>query len=77
MIAAITNRSPDFLKPAYACPSLSLIDEDRHVRAGAKYLTFDDTRTNRWRVWRMTRERVPIPLGAYPDLASALYVARR
>lgn len=77
MITAVSNRAPEFLKAAYASPSVSLIDDERHVRAGKKYITFDDSRAFKWRVWRMTRERVPIPLGAFPDLGDALYIARR
>lgn len=77
MITALTHRSPEFLKAAYACPTLTLTDDERHIRTGAKYLSFDESRPFKWRVWRMSRGRVPIPLGAFPDLGGALYVARR
>ena len=72
MLMAIDNRSPAFLKAVYPLP-IKLIDHERHIPAGKKYITFD----GRWRVWRMTKEGVPIPNGAYPDLAGAIYMARK
>jgi hypothetical protein len=61
MITALTHRSPEFLKAAYACPTLTLTDDERHIRTGTKYLSFDESRPFKWRVWRMSRGRVPIP----------------
>lgn len=72
MLTAICNPDPTFLKAVYSAP-IKLIDHERHIRSGTKYITFD----GRWRVWRMTRERVPIPQGAFPDLAGAIYMVRK
>lgn len=46
------------------------------VPARAKYIT-PDAYLNQWRVWRMTHERVPIPLGRFQDIAWAIYTARK
>ena len=72
MIPALSCKDPAFLKAAYPCPLISLVDDERHIQPG-KYISFD----GRWRVWRMTRERVPIPLGAFPSIDAALFQARR
>lgn len=72
MLMAICNRDARFLKAVYPLP-IKLIDHERHIPAGNKYITYD----GRWRVWRMTPERVPIPQGASPDLAGAIYMIRK
>ena len=72
MLMAICNRDPVFLKAVYPLP-IKLIDHERHIPAGRKYITYE----GRWRVWRMTRERVPIPQGSFPDLAGAIYMVRK
>ena len=72
MLMALDNRDPRFLKAVYPLP-IKLIDHERHIPAGKKYIAFD----GRWRVWKMTTERVPIPQGASPDLAGAIYMARK
>ena len=72
MLMAICNRDARFLKAVYPLP-IKLIDHERHIPAGNKYITFD----GRWRVWRMTTERVSIPQGASPDLAGAIYMIRK
>lgn len=74
-IIAVTHHNPHFLKAAYAA-DLDLTDHERHIKAGAKYITWQEHDTP-WRVWRMTRERVPIPLGRFKELGGALYVARK
>jgi len=73
VISVKTNRDPLFLKTVYPCPDIALIDDERHIKSGSKFIDFD----GRWRVYRMTPERVPIPLGAFPSLPCALYIARR
>lgn len=70
----ITNSHPAFLKTAYLY-DLNLIDHVRHVPSGAKYISWEMNRG--WRVWRMTKERVPIPLGVFNNPGCALYVARK
>ncbi len=55
MVRSITHHAPEFLKAAYKSP-VDLVDHERHIKAGEKYLSFDGG----FRVWRMTRERVPI-----------------
>jgi hypothetical protein len=72
MLMALSNRDARFLKAVYPLP-IKLIDHERHIPAGKKYIAFD----GRWRVWKMTIERVPIPQGAFPDLAGAIYMARK
>jgi hypothetical protein len=72
MLMALDNHDPRFLKAVYPLP-IKLIDHERHIPAGTKYIAFD----GRWRVWRMTTERVSIPQGAFPDLAGAIYMARK
>ena len=71
MLMALSSRDARFLKAVYPLP-IKLIDHERHIPAGKKYIAFD----GRWRVWKMTIERVPIPQGAFPDLAGAIYMAR-
>jgi hypothetical protein len=72
MLMALSNRDARFLKAVYPLP-IKLVDHERHIPAGKKYIAFD----GRWRVWRMTIERVSIPQGAFPDLAGAIYMARK
>lgn len=74
-VTAVTHHNPAFLKAAYAA-DLDLTDHERHIKAGAKYITWqgDDAP---WRVWRMTKERVPIPLGRFTTIAGAIYTARK
>lgn len=74
-VTAVTHHDPRFLKPAYAA-DLALTDHERHIKAGAKYITWKERETP-WHVWKMTKERVPIPLGRFKELGSALYVARK
>lgn len=69
----LTHHHPAFLKVAYSL-DLNLIDHERHIPGGRKYLTWEPDRG--WRVWRMTRERVPIPLGRFDDPGMALFHAR-
>jgi hypothetical protein len=71
-VYTLTHRSPVFLKAVYPRPDIVLVDDERHIPIG-NYVTFDD----RWRVWKMTRQRVPIPLGAFHSIESALFIARR
>lgn len=72
-VIALTHHNPTFLKAAYAA-DLDLIDHERHIKAGTKYITWGE---GKWFAWRMTRERVPIPLGRFNDLGGALYVVRK
>lgn len=72
MLKAICNRDPAFLKTVYPLP-IDLVDHERHIQAGHKYLTYD----GRWRVWRMTAQRVPLPQGAFPTAAAAIFMLRK
>lgn len=72
MLMAIDNRSPVFLKAVYPQP-IKLLDHERHIPSGRKYITFDGA----FRVWRMTPQRVPIPLGRCSDIHCAMYLARK
>lgn len=72
MLRAICNHDPTFLKAVYPQP-ITLVDHERHIPSGSKYITFDGT----FKIWRMTRERVPIPLGRCNDIQGAMYLARK
>jgi hypothetical protein len=69
----IDNRDPIFLKTVWPM-NLDLIPTEDRVPSGHKYITFD---AGRWRCWRMTAQRVPIPLGRFGDIAGAIYMARK
>jgi hypothetical protein len=71
-VYTLTHRSPVFLKTVYPRHDITLVDDERHIPVGS-FISFD----GRWRAWRMTRQRVPIPLGACETLASAMYLCRR
>lgn len=75
-VPAVTHHAPEFLKAAYR-PDIDLVDHVRHVMPGARYITWEDNHEWKWRVWRMTRERVPIPLGRFQTIGAAIYTARR
>ena len=75
-VPVLTHHDPAFLKSAYRHDT-DLIDHERHIPARAKYITWDAAHQWQWRVWRMTPERVPIPLGRFPDIGAALSAARR
>lgn len=72
MLRAISHHHPTYLKAVYAHP-IELTDHERHIPSGSKYITWD----GHFRVWRMTPERVPIPLGRFPDIHAAMYIARK
>jgi len=71
-VIAVSHHDPHYLKATYAQPFVDHVDHERHIKAGRKYITWDDG----FRVWKMTPERVPIPLGRWPDLGAAMYRAR-
>jgi hypothetical protein len=73
VVSVKDNRDPVFLKTVWPCRDITLIDDERHIQSGSKYIDFD----GRWRVYRMTKERVPIPLGAFQSLSAAIFQARR
>lgn len=72
MLMAICNRDPAFLKAVYPLP-IKLIDHERHIPTGAKYITYD----GRYRIWKMTSERIPIPQGASDRISGAIFMIRR
>jgi hypothetical protein len=69
MIRIITNRSPQFLKAAYRRET-TLVDHERHIPTRSKYITWED---GTWFVWRMNTDRVPIFIGRFYDLESAMF----
>lgn len=73
----ITHHDPGFLKPAYSRTDVDLIDHERHIPSGTKYGSFDPGSRFKWKVWRMTRERVPVPLGAFESITDAVYSIKR
>lgn len=75
-VLVLTHHAPAFLKAAYR-PDTDLIDHERHIPARARFVSWEADHDRPWRVWRMTRERVPIPLGRFPDIGAALCAARR
>lgn len=72
-IIALTNHAPEFLKAVYAHPMVDLVDHERHIKSGTRYISWDGS----WRVWKMTPERVPIPSGRFNTLNSAIFFGMR
>lgn len=76
-IRTLTTHDPEFLKTVYNRTDIDLLDHERHIPTGDKYITYGGLLGWKWRVWRMTRERVPIPLGAFISLNYAICEARK
>lgn len=70
----ITNRHHAFLKAAYKA-DLPLVDCEAQIGPGEVYMTWDAS--GNWKLWKMSKERVPIPRGKFPDINSALFFGRR
>lgn len=75
-VHALTHHAPEFLREAYRL-NLILVDHERHLPGGIKYLTYEPGQILPWRVWRMTRQRVPIPIGACYSIGEGIYNARK
>lgn len=73
MVTALTHHAPEFLKATYKHPLIELTDHERHIKAGQTYVAYD----GRWRLFKMTVERVPIPRGAFHTLNAAVYAATK
>lgn len=71
-IYAVTHRNPVYLKAVYQS-WITLVNTEDEIPSGFRYLSWQDG----YRVWRMTHERVPIPLGRVPDISCAIYLIRR
>lgn len=72
-IKTITNRHPEFLKTAYAHDNLvDLHNDERFIVVGEKYISYDGA----WKVYKMTKNRVPRLCGRFKVLHSAVHRAR-
>lgn len=67
-VIALANNDPRYLKETYKHPLISHVDHERHIRAGEKYISWDGG----YRVWKMTRQRVPIPIGKFRSIHEAV-----
>jgi hypothetical protein len=73
LIFALTTNDPHFLKAAYPHPEIELTDHERHIPTGTPYIKFWN---GLWVVWEMTPERVPIPLGKFKTINSAIFAIK-
>ena len=72
-IKTITNRNPMFLKTAYKYHDIvDLQNDERFICVGEKYISYDGS----WKVYKMTKDRVPRLCGRFPILHSAVFRAR-
>ena len=71
-VIALSHHNPHYLKATYANAFIDHVDHEDRIKSGRKFISWDDG----YRVWKMTPERVPIPIGRFPDLGSAIYRAR-
>lgn len=67
-VKTITNRNPVFLKAAYACPSVDLVNHEGEIETDEKFIQWNKD----WMVYRMNRNRVPIPCGRFQNLHAAI-----
>lgn len=68
-VIALAHHNPRYLKETYKHPLIDHVDHERHIPAGTKYLSWDDG----YRVWKMTRQRVPIPQGKFRSIYEAIF----
>jgi hypothetical protein len=72
-IKTITNRNPMFLQTAYKYDEIvNLQNDERFICVGEKYIAFD----GEWKVFKMTKGRVPRLCGRFASLPRAVFRAR-
>ena len=72
-IKTITNRNPMFLQTAYKYDEIvNLQNDERFISVGEKYIAFD----GEWKVYKMTKGRVPRLCGRFASLPRAVFRAR-
>jgi hypothetical protein len=72
-IKTITNRNPMFLQTAYKYDEIvNLQNDERFICVGEKYIAFD----GEWKVYKMTKDRVPRLCGRFASLPRAVFRAR-
>ena len=72
-IKTITQHDPAFLKTAYKHDHLiDLQNHEGFVDDGEVFIRYD----NVWKIYRMTKERIPQLLGKFKTLHTAVYRAR-
>lgn len=71
MIYAITDRSPEYLKAIYPAP-VELVNTVQEVPAGVNFIQWE----RGFKVYKQTREKIPIPLGRFSNVNEALFRAR-
>lgn len=67
-VIALAHNDPRYLKETYRHPLIDHVDSERHIKAGERYIAWD----NGYRVWKMTRHRVPIPIGRFRSIHEAI-----
>ena len=73
-IKTITQSDPLFLKTAYKYDHLiDLQNHERFIDSGEAFMRYDQ---GIWKIYRMTRDRMPILLGRFTTLHTAVYRAR-
>jgi len=72
---AICNHHPVFLKQAYKGDVVQLVDHERHLSTGDRYIKFDPARL-RFKVMVHATDYEYL-VGSYDNLASAINKARR
>jgi hypothetical protein len=72
-IKTITNHNPMFLQTAYKYDEIvNLQNDERFICVGEKYIAFD----GEWKVYKMTKSRVPRLCGRFASLPRAVFRAR-
>ena len=72
MIYAITDRSPEYLKAIYPAP-VELVNTLQEIPAGVSFIHWE----RGFKVSRLNRYRVPIPIGRFSNVNEAIFHARR
>ena len=67
-VMALSNHDPRYLKETYKHPLVDHVDDVRHIPAGTRYISWDGG----YRVWRMTRQRIPVPVGRFRSIHEAI-----
>jgi hypothetical protein len=67
-VIALSHHDPRYLKTTYAHPLIDHVDHERHIKAGTRYLTWD----NGYAVYRMTWNRQPVLMGRSKSIHEAI-----
>ena len=72
MIFAITDRTPEYLKAIYPAP-VQLVNVIDEIPPGETFISWE----RGFKVSKLTRSRIPIPIGRFSNVNEALFHARK